>query len=306
MMPKNVMSSKTDHLQNPSGSPDLFDTADWDNWQSKLHELVRYRFLLKNLVVRDVKVRYKNSLLGILWSLLNPLLMMLVYTLLFTILIPNNNIRLFPIFILVGLIPWNFFTGTLMTGTNSVVGNTSLVKKVYFPRILLPTSSLLSQLVNFLLAFIVLIVFLFISGIGLTIHALWVPVLLLTQMIFMQGIIMILGAIQVFYRDVMMILDVALLAWFFLTPVFYPFESLGTTATILNVTFEPAVIMRWLNPMASIIDGYRTVLWGTLGSDGPGSMDPAYLLRTLITAVITFLIGYWIFNRLEHLFGEKL
>lgn len=299
------MSSES-KLISPSVPADTFDTAEWDNWQFKLRELLRYRFLLKNLVVRDVKVRYKNSLLGILWSLLNPLLMMLVYTLLFTILIPNNNIRLFPIFILVGLIPWNFFTGTLQTGTNAITGNASLVKKVYFPRILLPTASMLSQLVNFLLAFVVLLVFLFISGIGLTIHALWVPVLLVTQMIFMQGIIMILGALQVFYRDVKMVLDVGLLAWFFLTPVFYPFENLGKSATLLGVTFEPAVVMRWLNPMASIIDGYRTVLWGTLGSDGPGSMDPAYLLRTLVTAVIIFIIGYWTFNRLEHLFGETL
>lgn len=300
------MSSETDPLLSSPRPAELFDTADWDNWQSKLRELFRYRFLLKNLVIRDVKVRYKNSFLGIIWSLLNPLLMMMVYTLLFTILIPNNNVRLFPIFILVGLIPWNFFSGTLMTGTSAVVANSSLLKKVYFPRILLPMAALLSQLVNFSLAFVVLVIFLYISGIGLTVHALWVPVLLLTQMIFMLGVILILGSIQVFYRDVMMILDVALLAWFFLTPVFYPFESLGQSATLLGVTFEPAVVMRWLNPMASIIDGYRTVLWGTTGSAGPGSMDPAYLLRTLATAVITFLIGYWTFNRLEHLFGEKL
>lgn len=86
---------------------------------------------------------------------------------------------------------------------------------------------------------------------------------------------------------------------------FYPFESLGTSTTIMGVTFNPAVVMRWLNPMASIIDGYRTVLWGTMGSNGPVNMDPSYLLRTSVTAVIIFIFGYYIFNRFEYLFGEK-
>lgn len=285
---------------------ELFDTADWENWRSRLLEAVRYRFLLKNLVTREIKVRYKNSVLGIFWSLLNPLLMMVVYTLLFTKLIPNNSIRVFPIFILVGLIPWQFLSNTLIGGTVCITDNAPLLRKVYFPRIMLPTSVLLSNLVNFVLAFLVMVVLLYAFGLGLTIHALWVPVILLIQMIFMQGIILILGTVQVFYRDIIQILNVGLLAWFFLTPVFYPFETLGTSTTILGITFNPAVVMRWLNPMASIVDGYRTVLWGTMGSDGPVSMDPSYLLRTLATAVIIFLFGFYIFNRFEFLFGEKI
>jgi ABC-type polysaccharide/polyol phosphate export permease len=165
---------------------------------------------------------------------------------------------------------------------------------------------MLSQLVNFLLAFIVLIVFLYVAGIGLTIHALWVPVLIVIQMIFMQGIIMILSPLHVFYRDVMEVLSVGLMAWFFLTPVFYPFEQLGDSATIMGITFNPAVVMRWLNPMASIIDGYRTVLWGTTNSNGPVSMDPVYMLRTFITIIPIFVMGFIVFNRLEHSFAEKL
>lgn len=302
------MTPKTESLDSATQTNE-FEATDWNSWTEKLKETVRYRYLLKNLVVRDVKIRYKNSILGILWSLLNPLLMMLVYTILFTILIPNNSIRLFPIFILVGLIPWNFFSNTVMTGTASVTGNSSLVKKVRFPLLLLPTSTMLAQLVNFLLAFLVLIVFLFVSGIGLTVHALWVPVLVILQMIFMQGIIMMLSPIHVFYRDVMEILSVGLTAWFFLTPVFYPFEQLGGTegsVTIMGVTFDPAVVMRWLNPMASLIDGYRTVLWGKVDSQGPGSMDIIYITRTAITIIPVFIIGFIIFNRLEHTFAEKL
>jgi ABC-type polysaccharide/polyol phosphate export permease len=272
----------------------------------RLREVIRYRFLLQNMIVRDLKVRYKNSLLGILWSLLNPLLMMMVYTILFTKLIQGNDVRNFPVFVLVGLSPWNFFGGTLISGTVSVVGNSTLLKKVYFPRVLLPATAVFSNLVHFALALLVLLAFLYGTGIGLTIHALWVPVLILTQVIFLMGLSMLLGTLQVFYRDILMILDVVLLAWFFLTPVFYPFERLGESAMLFGISFNPAVVMRWINPIASLIDGYRTVLWGTMTSDGPASMNPAYLLRTLVTAVLVFIIGYIVFSRSEHLFGEKL
>lgn len=277
------------------------------NWRAHLAELGHYRYLLRNLVVRDLKVRYKNSVLGILWSLLNPLMMMMVFTVIFTVLIPNRELRQYSVFILVGLLPWNFFSGALISGTMSITNNSALIKKVYFPRELLPLSAVLSNLVNFALAFLVLLVFLYASGLGLTVHALWLPAILLTQLIFVLGLCLLLGTLHVFYRDVMMVMDVVMLAWFFLTPVFYPFELLGTEPrTVLGITFVPAVTMRWLNPMASIIDGYRTVLWGTSTSSGPASMAPEYLLRTFVTAVIVFAAGYAVFIRSQHLFGEKL
>lgn len=130
--------------------------------------------------------------------------------------------------------------------------------------------------------------------------------LLLTQLIFTLGLGLLLGSLTVFYGDVLMILEVVLLAWFFMTPVFYSLEMFGPTATVLGVTFNPAQVMRWINPMASIIDGYRTVLWGTYGSDGPVSMNAAYLVRTLVTSIIVFFIGYGVFVRLNPYFGEKL
>lgn len=284
----------------------IFD-ADWryHGWRIKLQELKSYRYLLRNLVIRDLKARYKNSVLGILWSLLNPLGMMLVFTLLFTVM-GNDSTRQFPVFVLVGLIPWNFFTGSLISGTTAVTGNASLVKKVYFPREMLPASALLSNLVNFGIAFLVLVVFLYLFKIGLTVHALWVPPILITQLIFTLGLCLLLGSLTVFYRDILMILEVVVLAWFFLTPIFYSLEIFGETATIMGITFNPAQVMRWVNPMASIIDGYRTVLWGTYESAGPVSMNPAYLLRTFVTAVLVFIFGYYVFYRLEFQFGEKL
>lgn len=277
----------------------------WGGWRLKLRELQDYRYLLRNLIARDLKARYKNSVLGILWSILNPLFLMIVFTVLFSVL-ANNQIRDYPIFVLTGLIPWNFFSGSLTGGTTSITGNSGLIKKVYFPRELLPTAALLSNLVNFLFAFLVLVIFLYIFGIGLTVHALWVPLILATQLIFTLGLVLLLGSLTVFYRDVLMILEVVMLAWFFLTPVFYSLEMFGSTATVMGYTFYPAQLLRWLNPMASIIDGYRTVLWGTYDSGGPASMYPPYLLRTFVTSVIVFIMGYAVFTRLNPLFGEKL
>jgi lipopolysaccharide transport system permease protein len=281
------------------------DRRQVNGWRAHVATLTRYRFLIRNLVIRDLKVRYKNSALGILWSLLNPLLMMVVFSLVFTV-FTEQKIRQYPVFFLVGLVPWNFFSGALMAGTLSVASNVSLVKKVYFPREILPVGAILAFLVNFLIAFGILIIFLFGSGLGLTIHALWVPVILATQVIFTVGLSLLLSALHVFYRDVVMILDVALLAGFFLTPIFYPLSLYGESRTIAGLTFVPAQVMRWLNPMASIVDAYRTVLWGISNEVGPASMAPDFLLRTFVTAIATFVIGYIAFRRVEHLFGEKL
>jgi lipopolysaccharide transport system permease protein len=138
-----------------------------------------------------------------------------------------------------------------------------------------------------------------------------VPLLILTQVLFSLGLALLLSGLHVFYRDIMMILDVVMLAWFFLTAVMYPLSRFGQGITILGFEFLPAQVMRWLNPMASIIDGYRTVLWGTISatqevSAGPVAMDPAYLLRTFVTAVIVLVIGYLVFARRRHMFGEAL
>lgn len=313
-----MLGLKDDAISAPAGDVitpvehvDIYDAdVGWRGMLPDLRELIRYRYLLQNLVVRDLKVRYKNSVLGVLWSLLNPLLMMVVFSLVFGVL-SNNEIRQYSVFFLVGLMPWNFFSNAVLSGTNSITGNSSLVKKVYFPREVLPLSAVISSLVNFFIAFFVLAVFLYGSGLGLTAHAVWIVPLLITQIIFTLGLCLFLGSLHVFYRDIMMILDVVMLAWFFLTPIMYPLSQFGQSVTVLGAQFVPAQLMRWLNPMASIIDGYRTVLWGTISvegivSQGPATMDPAYLLRTFVTAVIVLVIGYVVFARTQHLFGETL
>jgi lipopolysaccharide transport system permease protein len=206
---------------------EIYDTATFDTHWMRLREMIKFRYLLRNLVIRDLKVRYKNSFLGVLWSLLNPLLMMVVYTLLFTKLTPTSqSIQAFHIFILVALIPWQLFASSIVSGTQAIAGNSAIVKKVYFPRMLLPLSTVLANTINFMIAFLVLLFIILISGRAITYHIWWVIPLLITQIIFILGITFFLSAVHVFYRDITMILDVGLMAWFFLTPIFYPFEAI--------------------------------------------------------------------------------
>lgn len=151
-----------------------------------------------------------------------------------------------------------------------------------------------------------LVIFIYVYDIGLTVHALWVPVILLAQLIFTLGLSFLLSAVTVYFRDILLILDVILTAWFFLTPIFYAFDFFSAQADLLGLTFDPARVMRWVNPMASIIDAYRTVLWGTTDGAPPASMDLEFILRTFLTTIIVFIIGYAVFVKLEPKFGEKL
>lgn len=271
-------------------SPSLF-------WH--LRELLRYRSLVLNLVLRDLKSRYKRSVLGFLWSLLNPLAMMLVFTVVFTIIMPSK-IENYPIFLLCGLLPWNFFTGALMVSINSVAGNANLVKKVYFPREVLPISAVLASLVNFLLGLAVLfVVLIFFHG-----HFspwLWLlPLVILIQTCFTLGVALFLSAINVYYRDTLMIMDVVLLAWFFLTPVVYSNSILPPNYQVLGMSVDIQRVMYIVNPMASLIAAYRDLLyWGY-------RTDLDFFLRTAVTAIAILAAGYWFFVRHSHDFGEKV
>src|SRR5512135_3372987 len=175
--------------------------------RTSLAELWQYRELLYNLTVRDLKVRYKNSVLGVAWSLLNPILMMLVFTVVYTVMLGENNQHAYAAFILCGLLPWNFFSGSIMGGVGSVVNNGYLIKKVYFPRAVLPTSIMLSNLVNFLVALPVYFVLAWLLGVRFTPYVLLLPVVMLVEMIFILGMSLLLSALNVFYRDVQQIME---------------------------------------------------------------------------------------------------
>jgi len=268
--------------------------------KERLTELIRYRELVSNLVIRNLKVRYKNSALGFLWSLLSPLAMMMVFTVVFTFMMPNNAIRKFPVFVLCALLPWSFFRDSVMRSIASIVGNASLIKKVYFPREVLPLSVVLSNLINFLLALIVLFAMLFVFRVRLTVWALLLPLVIFTQLLFTLGLGFMLSTANVFYRDTRMIMDVVMQAWFFLTPIFYPIDILPKHRLLLGFDVN---IHRWtyiLNPMASLISTYRVILYH-------GARPAAdFFLRTFVTSVATLIVGYLIFIRHSRVFAEEV
>ena len=262
--------------------------------------LVHYRFLIYNLIVRDLKTRYRNSVLGFLWSLLNPLGMMLVFTIISPLLFRDQTIVNYPVFLLSGILPWNFFSASIMTGTNSVVASGHLIKKVYFPPEVLPIATILANLINFLLALLVLFALIFIFGIPLTPWIWLLPVVILIQTTFTLGIVFFLSTLQVYYHDTLLIMDVVMLAWFFLTPVFYSASILPTAYEVFGVTLNVQRLMYILNPMASLINMHRDLLyWGY-------RTDIDFFLRTSITALVILVAGYWFFVRYSSRFGEEV
>ena len=265
-----------------------------------LRELWGYRELVRNLVVRDLKVRYKNSLLGIAWSWLNPLLMMGVYTVLFTVLLRNDTIPHYPVYLLCGLLPWSFFSDSVVQATGSIVNNAHLLKKVYFPASVLPIATVLSNLVNFLIALPLFFGLALLLGVRPTWWVLLLPVTILIQVAFTIGITLLLSTVNVFFRDTQIILGIVTLAWFFLTPIFYPISAVPQQVTVLGITLNAQLWLRRLNPMASIIASYQDMLyWGV-----PTGLD--FLVRTAVTALVVLVVGYLVFQHYCPRFGEEI
>jgi len=267
--------------------------------RARLVEVFRYRELLYNLVVRDLKVRYRNSVLGVAWSLLNPLFMMLVFTVVFTVM-QHSDIERYPVFVLCALLPWNFFLSSVTGATGSIVGSAHLVKKVYFPRELLPLSIVLSNLVNFLLALLVLFGMMALFHVRLTLWILYLPLLILVQIVFSSGMALLLSTLNVFYRDTQHIMEVLMLAWFFVTPILWDHNILPEVASFLGIGWPVRRLTFILNPMASLISAYRDILY--FGRN----IDLAFLSRTVVTALVFLAIGYWVFARYSKVFGEEV
>jgi ABC-type polysaccharide/polyol phosphate export permease len=272
--------------------------------RTHLAELWFYRELVWNLVVRDLKVRYRNSVLGVFWSLFNPLLMMVVFTVVFTVMTPYSDVKKFPVFVLCAILPWNFFSSSVIGSIRSIIDNAPLVNKVYFPREILPISVVLANLINFLIALIVLFALLIAFRIPFTSWALLLPLVIVVQLIFTVGFSMIMAAANVFYRDTQVIMEVVMLAWFFVTPIFYSVNILPRSYEIAGMSFDVSRWVRILNPMASIIANYRTILYGA--GNGGSMPEPYFFIRTLLTALIVLAIGSFIFFRYSHTFGEEV
>ncbi|MBV9791519.1 MAG: ABC transporter permease [Chloroflexi bacterium] len=272
---------------------------------TKLQELWNYRELIRNMVGRDLKARYKNSVLGYIWSLLNPLLMMLIFWLVFSLLL-MNDIKMYPVFLIVALLPWNFAVTAVSGGMRSILDNSNLVKKVYFPREILPITVVLSNLVNYIFALPVM--FLVMAGVQWytlgEINFSWtfafLPVIIIIQTIFLIGMSLLLSTIAVFFRDTTHIIDILIQLWIFLTPVFFSLEQIATPMQ--------AKLVRWLNPMASIVDFYRDILYGQTKNLVPVPGLPALdgVFRTLLTALVILALGSYVFHRYSGRFGEEI
>ena len=273
---------------------------------SKLRELYAYWELAENLVIRDLKVRYKNSVLGFLWSLLNPLLLMLVFTVVFTIMLPNLAIPKFPVFVLCALLPWNFFNTSVLGATTSIVSNGHLIKKVYFPREILPIAMVLSNFVNLLLALPVLFALIVFFRVPLNVSLVYLPLIMIVQVAFTIGMALILATLDVFYRDTGVIMEVIMQAWFFLTPVFYPASLLPEWKVVRGITLPIRRLTYILNPMASIIASYRSVLYGFTDGSPPAAPAWDFFSRTIVTSLLVLIIGYRFFTHFSHRFGEEI
>lgn len=245
------------------------------------------------LVVRDLKTRYRSSVLGVAWSFLQPLGMMIVITFAFSVI--NRappTIERYSVFVLSGLLAWNFFSAAVTGGAGSVVANAALVKKVYFPRLILPVSVVISSMINFLLALPVWISVAILAGHPIHVTLLLLPFVIAVQVIFSVGVSFVLSTLNVFYRDTQFILELAMLALFFLTPIWYDIDSVPQR--------EVGLWVRRLNPMASLVNIYQDLMyWGR-----PTDMD--FVLRTVATGVAVLVMGYLIFRRFSPRFGEEL
>jgi lipopolysaccharide transport system permease protein len=252
-------------------------------------KLVQWRDLLLNLVTRDLKMRYKRSVLGNLWSLLNPLFLLIVYVFLFQQVL-KVNIQNYPLFMFCAILPWNWFSSTLSMAPRAVIDNRDLVRKPYFPTQVLPIVTTLASLVNYLFALPVLFVFLLIFRVHLGLALLALPLMLGIQFLLSTGIAFIIATANVRFRDIQHLIGIVMIFWFYLTPIFYD-------SAAVPEKFKAAY---WLNPMAHLIDAYRDIfLYARLP-------DPILLLTLLTISLIVFVGGYNMFVSQKYSFVEEL
>jgi lipopolysaccharide transport system permease protein len=252
-------------------------------------DMIRHRELIGSLTAKEFKVRYKNAVLGFLWTILNPLLLMVVLSIVFRFFKPRwpyTEQYPFPAFLLCGLIPWTFMAHSLSRCTTSLVDNASLIQKVYFPREIIPLSSILANFMNFLLSLVVLFFFLIALEQMPSVWIVAVPLILVAELLFVVGICLAACSLHVFYRDVAYIVEVALLVWWWGTPIFYP------QGDVVQPNLPPAMYRLYMaNPMAAIVVAFRQILLERRFPDGD-------LLGTLfVVAFLSFFIGLAIFRR---------
>jgi lipopolysaccharide transport system permease protein len=255
----------------------------------KLRGIWDYRELLYFLTWRDIKVRYKQTVLGAAWAIIQPFCTMVVFSLFFGKLarIPSDGVP-YPIFSFAALVPWTFFAYGLNQSSNSLVASANLIQKVYFPRLVIPISSVMSGVVDFLLAFLVLLGMMLFYGIHPTVNILWLPLLLMLVFVTALGVGLWLAALNVEYRDVRYMVPFIIQFWMFATPIAYPSSLLP----------EPWRTLYGLNPMVGVVEGFRWALLGTRTAPGP------MIIVSSLAALGILIGGAFYFRRMEKTFAD--
>ena len=261
-------------------------------WTSlKLREVWEHRELTSIFIWRDIKVRYRQTVIGALWAIIQPFLTMVIFSIFFGRLagIPSDDVP-YPIFSFAALVPWTFFANSINQASNSLVNNAEMIKKIYFPRLTMPIASVLGGLVDFVLAFIILLLMMFYYGFVPTINILWFPLFVLLAMMTALGVSLWLAAMNVQFRDVRYMVPFIIQAWLFATPVAYPSSLLS----------EPWHTIYGLNPMVGVVEGFRWALLGT--GTGPGPM----VFVSFFVALALLISGVYYFRRVEKIFADVI
>jgi lipopolysaccharide transport system permease protein len=255
----------------------------------KLRELWEYRELLYFLVWRDVKVRYKQTALGASWAIIQPFMTMVVFSIFFGHLakVPSDGIP-YPIFSFAALVPWTFFASGLTQSSNSLVGSGSLISKVYFPRLIIPLASVFSGIVDFAIAFLVMLAMMLYYGLIPTLNVIWLPLFLLLALVTSLGVGLWLSALNVEYRDVRYVVPFITQFWMLATPIAYP-------SSLLH---EPWRTIYGLNPMVGVVEGFRWALLRTNSAPGP------LIAVSSAAAVLILITGAFYFRRMEKTFAD--
>jgi len=260
-----------------------------------LAQLVRYRGLVQSLVARELKARYRGSVLGFFWSFINPLMLLLIYSFVFTVVLPGTHpkeIEPYALFMFCGILPWTWFSSSLNEAANVLINSGNLIKKVLFPAEILPLVTVLANMVHFFLGLPILAVFLIVYARPVSpLELLWFPVIVFVQLLLTSGLALGLSALTVHFRDIKDLLSNLLTFWFFATPIIYPMSlAPGFGRDMLN-----------LNPFTHIVISYQEVLF----FPGPHG-HWKWLMALAVVSVVVFLGGYFVFDRLRDSFAEEV
>lgn len=260
-------------------------------------DLYEYREMIFSLVRKDLRGRYKGSVLGFFWTFLNPFLQLMVFTLVFSIIMPQD-IDQYYLFLFVALVPWMFFASSVQDGSTSILRETNMVKKIYFPREVLPIATVTSGFVNMLLVFLVIFVTLIISGRGLSIQTIfYLPIVMIVQYVLCLGIALIVSSITVYFRDLQYILGILVMALQYMTPVMYDMSRVQDAAEKMG--WPQMVTLYNLNPMTPIVTIYRDILY----YQNVPKINT--LIEALVVGIVFIVVGEILFKKLQKGFAEE-